>query len=187
MGVDSSFNGNKNNKNDLYEIKGTNNENNKLDVVKEKKDSKSLINNIITNIRLNQEYDETKGLKIEYLDKFIDTIFPDNVPKGYIEIIRNQIHEIKDVEIGMKNNIKNIFEMKNIDNKHYCIFICSIKKVSETKINIAYKFQIINASIKPIETKPIETKPNEIKEPEEFQALIQNEVKKEFKKLNEII
>lgn len=37
MGVDSSFNGNKNNKNDLYEIKGTNNENNKLDVVKEKK------------------------------------------------------------------------------------------------------------------------------------------------------
>ena len=192
MGVDSSFNGNKNNKNDLYETKGTNNENNKLDVVKEKKDSKSLINNIITNIRLNQEYDETKGLKIEYLDKFIDTIFPDNVPKSYIEIIRNQIHEIKDVEIGMKNNIKNIFEMKNIDNKHYCIFICSIKKVSETKINIAYKFQIINASIKPIETKPIETKPietkpNEIKEPEEFQALIQNEVKKEFKKLNEII
>lgn len=78
----------------------------------------------------------------------------------------------------MKNNIKNIFEMKNIDNKHYCIFICSIKKVSETKINIAYKFQIINASIKPIETKPIETKPNEIKEPEEFQALIQNEIKK---------
>ena len=182
MGVDSISNGNKNNKNDLNEIKGTNNENNKLDVVKEKKDSKSLINNIITNIRLNQEYDKTKGLKIEYLDRFIDTIFPDNVPKDYIETIRNQIHEIKDVEIGMQNNIRNIFEMKKIDNKHSCIFICSIKKVSEKKINIAYKFKIIDAGFKPNETKP-----NEIKESEEYQAVIQNEVKKEFKKLNEVI
>jgi len=186
MGSDSSANGNGNNKNDLNEInkvKGMNKENNnKLDIVKEKKDSKSLINNIITNIRLNQEYDETKGLKIEYLDEFIDTIFPENVPKDYIEIIRNQINEIKNLGIGMQNNIKNIFEIKNIDNKNSCYFICSIKKISETKINLAYKFNIINVSIKPIEKMT-----KEIKGQEEYQALIQNEIKNEFKKLNEII
>lgn len=181
MGVNSCSDGNENKKNDLKEIKGPNNENNKLDVVKEKKDYKSLINNIITNIRLNQEYDETKGLKIEKLDLFIDSIFPDNVPRDYIEIIRNQIHEIKNAEIGMQNDIKNIFQIKDIDNKHCCYFICSIKKVSETKINIAYKFNIINVSIRSIEKNQ-----NEIKGQEEYKALIQNEVKKEFQKLNDI-
>lgn len=188
MGNDPSSNGNENNKKEINEknkVKGMNSENNnKLDIVREKRDPKILINNIITNIQLNQEIDQTKGLKIECLDKFIDTIFPESVPNDYIEMVRNQIHEIKNVEIGMQNNIKNIFEIKNIDNKSSCYFICSIKKISETKVNIAYKFNIINVSITPIEKKS-----NEIEGQghEQYRALMQNEIKKEFKKLNNMI
>lgn len=190
MGNDSNsnFTDNNNNKNDLYDkkqakVKVTKNvNNNKLDFANEKKDTKSLVNYIITNIQLNQEYDETIGLGIEHLDKYIDTIFPEYVPKEYVNNVRNQINEIKNVEIGIQNNIKNIFEIIDIDNKNSCYFICSIKKVSETEINIAYKYNTIDVSIKPIEKKS-----NEIKGQEEYQALIHNEIKKEFKKLNEII
>ena len=190
MGNDSNAtsNGNDNRKNDLYDknkatIKEKKNENNnKIDVVKEKKDTKSLVNYIITNIHLNQEHDETIGLGIEDLDEYIESIFPENVPKEYVNTVRNQINEIKNVEIGIQNNIKNIFEIKDINNKNSCYFICSIKKVSEKKLNIAYKFNILDVSIKPIEKIS-----KEIKGQEEYQALMQNEIQKEFKKLNEII
>ena len=190
MGNDSNAtsNGNDNRKNDLNDknkatIKEKKNENNnKIDVVKEKKDTKSLVNYIITNIHLNQEHDETKGLGIEDLDEYIDSIFPENVPKEYVNTVRNQINEIKNVEMGKQNNIKNIFEIKDIDNKNSCYFICSIKKVSEKILNIAYKLNILDVSIKPIEKIS-----KEIKGQEEYQALMQNEIKKEFKKLNEII
>lgn len=163
--------------------KAKKNENdNKLDLVKEKKESKNLINTIITNIQLNKEIDETRELELEHLDEYIDSIFPENVPKDYIDKIRKDIYEIKNFQIGMQNNVKNIYEIQDIDNKNCCIFICSMRKVTENTINIAYKFNIIGVSIQSIKKNQ-----NEIDEQEENKTLIKNAVNKEFQTLNEII
>lgn len=155
---------------------------NQLNIPKEKNenlDPKSIINNIMTNIQNNSECDETEELDLNYLDEYVDSIFPKNFPKDYVELIRSQIYEIKNAKIGSQNNIKNIFQLKQIDNQHCFYFLCSMKKITENTANIAYKFKIINFNFQIIGNKA-----DEIIEKEENQSIIKSLINREYQKLN---
>lgn len=157
--------------------------NNQLDIKKDKKekvDPKSILNTLMTNIQHNSEYDETEELDLNYLDEYVDSIFPKNFPKDYVELIRSEICEIKNVKIGGQNNIKNIFQLKQINNQNCFYFICSMKKITENTANIAYKFKIIDVSIQKIGIKA-----DEIIEKEENKSIIENLINEEYQKLNE--
>jgi hypothetical protein len=155
------------------------NKNNQLLIKKEKNNSidpKSVINTIMTNIQQNSECDETEELDLDYLDDYIDTIFPCDFPKEHADLIRSQIYEIKNAKIGERNKIKNIFEFNQINNQSCFYFIMSMKKVTEKTANFAYKFKIMDISVKTVGIKL-----KEIIEKEENQDII----KKEYQKLNE--
>lgn len=178
---------NKNEKNNCQKTTEDNNNikreiNSQLDFPKEKNEKiepKSIINTIMTNIQHNSEYDETKELDLNYLDEYVESIFPKNFPKDYVKLIRSQIYEIKNAKIGDQNNIKNIFQLKQIDNQNCFYFICSMKKITENTVNIAYKFKIIEVNIQKIGIKA-----DEIIEKEENQSIIESLINQEYKKLN---
>lgn len=182
---------NKNEKNNSQKTSEDNNNNikreinNQLDIPKEKNEKiepKNIINTIMTNIQHNSEYDETEELDLNYLDEYVESIFPKNFPKDYVELIRSQIYEIKNAKIGDKNNIKNIFQLKQIDNQHCFYFICSMKKITENTVNIAYKFKIYEFNIKKIGIKA-----DEIIKKEENQSIIESLINQEYKKLNAMV
>ena len=147
---------------------------------KENIDQKKLLKNIITNISQNSEYDETEELDLNYLDEYIDSIFPNDFPKEYIDSISSQIYEIKKYEVGGVNNIVNKFEFKQIDNQRCFIFICSMKKVTENTVNIAYKFKIVDIS-----TQKLGIEAKEIFENKENQPMIKSFINEEYQKLNQ--
>lgn len=142
-------------------------------------DQKNILNTIMTNISQNLEYDEIEQLDLNYLDEYIDSIFPNDFPTEYIDLIRSQIYEIKNNEVGRVNNIKNTFQLKQLDNQRCFVFICSMKKVTENTANIAYKFKIIDMNI---QKSGIELK--EIIENKENQTMIKSLISEEYQKLN---
>lgn len=151
--------------------------NNQLAIPKEKKekiDTNSVVNTVMTNIQQNSEYDVTEELDLDHLNEYVDSIFPSDVPKENVELIRAQIFEIKKAKIGEENKI-NIFEFNQINNQSCFYFIMSMKKVTENTANFAYKFNIIDISVQKIGIKP-----KEIIEKKESQVII----KKEYQKLN---
>ena len=159
-----------------------NGKNNQLVKQKEEKediDPKDVINTIMTNIKHNTEYDIIEELELDYLDEYIDSIFPDDFPKENIDLIRRQMHEIVNYKIGEENKIKNMYELKQINNQNCFYFICSMKKITENTANIAYKFQIIDIKIK----NPA-IKPKEIIENQENQIIIKNVINQEYMLLN---
>lgn len=152
-----------------------------------KKKTNNVIYEIIANIEHNTEYDETKELYLDYLEVYINSIFPENFPINYIEDIKSKINEIKYLKIGDENKIQNLFEFHNLNNKQSFYFICSLKKISENTINIAYKFKIIDINIQTINIS--KNASNELVEnvDKENQKLINNAINKEFQKLNKMI
>lgn len=133
------------NKNENYSVLDEKkiNEQNKNENIK--KQSNHDIYEIITN----SEYDETKGLNINYLDNFVNSIFPDDFPNKYIETIKLQFFDIKK-NIGNQNQIKYLIEFKEIKNNTSFFFICGVKKIDENTINIAYKFKILDIKIQKV-------------------------------------
>lgn len=181
MGNDESPN--QKEKNNPKEPKQNNNKikeekNNQRDIPKEKKEiieQKSIINTLMANIQQNSECDETEELDLDHLDEYVDSIFPSDFPKENVELVRKEIYKIKDLKIGVQNDIKNIFVINQINNQSCFYFIMSMKKVTENTANFAYKFKIMDISFQKVGIKP-----KEIIEKEENQVII----KKEYQKLN---
>lgn len=144
----------------------------------EKKKEKKEIDEIITDIQQNMEENKTRGLNLNYLDVFIDSIFPDDFPQEYKQLIQNEINEIKNIDVGKQNKI-NIFELKNIGNKQSFCFMCVVKKVSEMKCDIIYRYKMMD-----IKAQNIKKQLNENKDYlKRFEEVKQNI----FNKLNEEI
>ena len=150
------------------------NNNEKKEIINQEK----IINTLMTNIQQNSECDVTEELDLDHLDEYIDSIFPNDFPKESVELIRKEIYKIKDLEIGEKSDINNIFLVNQINNKSSFYFIMSMKKVTEKTANFAYKFKIMDISFQEVGIKP-----KEIIEKEENQVIIKNEYQKLNKKV----
>ena len=159
--------------------------------VQEKKDFEKGLKNpiyeIIANIQQNMEEDETKGLSIDYLDDFINSIFPENFPSNLIEDIKSKIYEIKNIELGEENKIRNFYKLQDLGNKQCFYFICSIKKITENSINIAYKFKILDVNIQNVEINKNSDNESNEKEIKENQKLINNVIDTQYNKLNQLL
>ena len=167
-----------------------NNKNN-FQNMQEKKDLEKGLKNpiyeIIANIQQNMEEDETKGLSIDYLDDFINSIFPENFPSNLIEDIKSKIYEIKNIELGEENKIRNFYKLQDLGNKQCFYFICSIKKITENSINIAYKFKILDVNIQNVEINKNSDNESNEKEIKENQKLINNVIDTQYNKLNQLL
>ena len=143
-----------------------------------KEKGKKEIYDLFTDIHQNMERDETRGLYINYLEIFIDSIFPDNIP-NFPNEIKNYIKE--EIKKFKNNNYKstNLFKLENFDkDKSFC-FICAIKKVDQKTCDIIYKFKIINKKIEKIKKIADEN--------EQSKQLLNDFKEKELKQLNEKI
>ena len=96
------------------------------------------IKKIISSASSDCECDTTKGLQLNGLEQFINSIFPIDFPSKEIEEIRGHLLILKN-----KNN-KNLhlFILKNISKNQYYYFVLFAKKVSEKTLDISYKFRI---------------------------------------------
>ena len=143
-----------------------------------KEQDKKEINDLLIDISQNMEEDETRGLNIDYLEAFFDSIFPANIPNISNEIKNYFNAEIKNFK-NSNDNSTNLFKLENFDkDKSFC-FICAIKKVDQKTCDIIYKFKIINKKIEKI--KKI------VDENEQSKQLLNDFKEKELKQLNEKI
>ena len=143
-----------------------------------KEKGKKEIYDLFTDIHQNMERDETRGLYINYLEIFIDSIFPDNIP-NFPNEIKNYIKE--EIKKFKNNNYKstNLFKLENFDKGQIFCFICVIKRIDDNTCDIIYKLKIINQRIENIKKFANEN--------EEFKQSLIDFKENELKQLNENI
>ena len=145
-------------------------------ITKEKE--KKEIYELFAEIQQNMEEDETKGLNIDDLEVFFESIFPDNIPNISNEI-KNYFNEEKRKFKNSNDNYTNLFKLENYDkDKSFC-FICAIKKVDQKTCDIIYRLKIIN--------KKIEIIKKIVDENEQSKKLLNDFMANELKQLNEKI
>lgn len=82
---------------------------------------------LISNIHLNSEKNEAKGLSINQIKDYIESIFPNNFPINIIkDIISKVVKIIKHIEYD-KNEIKYMFEINNINKKYSFYLVIGLK------------------------------------------------------------
>jgi len=143
-----------------------------------KEKGKKEIYDLFTDIHQNMERDETRGLYINYLEIFIDSIFPDNIPNFPNEIKNYIKEEIKKFKNNNYNSI-NLFKLENFDKGQIFCFICVIKRIDDNTCDIIYKLKIINQRIENIKKFANEN--------EEFKQSLIDFKENELKQLNENI
>ena len=143
-----------------------------------KEKGKKEIYDLFTDIHQNMERDETRGLYINYLEIFIDSIFPDNIPNFPNEIKNYIKEEIKKFKNNNYNST-NLFKLENFDKGQIFCFICVIKRIDDNTCDIIYKLKIINQRIENIKKFANEN--------EEFKQSLIDFKENELKQLNENI
>lgn len=143
-----------------------------------KEQDKKEINDLLIDISQDIEEDETKGLNIDYLEAFFDSIFPANIPNISNEIKNYFNAEIKNFK-NSNDNSKNLFKLENFDKGQIFCFICVIKRIDDNTCDIIYKLKIINQRIENIKKFANEN--------EEFKQSLIDFKENELKQLNENI
>ena len=103
-------------------------------------DNTNEIKKMISSISIDCEYDKTKGLQINGLENFVNSIFPSDFPPKEIKEIKEHLSILNN-----KNNKKfHLYIFKNIS-KYKCYYlVLYAKKDSQKTIDISYKFKIKN-------------------------------------------